>query len=348
MEKYTWNIKDIKNLKKKYVDEAYTHISDERSADIQSNIQTINSMILQYKLSSPILTSLYDATFKFNPRYTIEEFRTDKKDFSTPFQIDIAFTNNNLLKEYNDFLCDFKLIANKISFKHQMKLTKENYLDIFGNKKDIDFIFNPSNHRLHMCRNKQNNFTYNLDNLVYLMIYYSNTIKTYLSLNHECGHLYEHYLTDVSYIKNPRLYSYSEVSSIFLELISANKLLIEKIITNDEAKNIHLDILTTNLQIYDFMQALDINSKASQSLIDKLKMCTLSESVEQLHYHVSYIIALNLYYQYLQSPKDAVNNLKYILCNINENKEKEILKNAEIDLSGKCLEMHIEKQKRNN
>lgn len=350
MIKYAWNTNELKKLKQKFIEELYNgNLTSQREYEVQTNIQTISSMLKQNKFKNPILTFMNNDILKFNPKFNIQEFKEAKETFSTEFQMDIVFNHNSLLKKYNDVLLNFQNVSCKIPFEHQIELTKENYLSIYGLEKDFDFVFNPDNNRICLTKNANNNFTYTIDELVYLIIYFSNNVKTYFDLNHETGHLHEHYISDkIVYINNPRLYSYSEISSLLLELVSANKLLKEKIITEDDFKNIQLDIMTTNLKVYDLMRALYISSKQKPNLLDKFQMCMYEDVFNDLHYHFSYLIALNLYYQFLQSPKDAIYNLKYILINIKEDNEKQILKDAQIDLSGSCLEKHIKKQMRNN
>ena len=93
------------------------------------------------------------------------------------------------------------------------------------------------------------------------------------------------------------------------------------------------------------MNAFYISTNDKPNFIDKFKMHFYSNSLNEIIYYYSFLVALNLYYQYLDNPLEAVKNLKHILINIKEEKEETILKEAQIDLSGICIKKHLEKIK---
>ena len=133
-------------------------------------------------------------------------------------------------------------------------------------------------------------------------------------------------------LNKTKLNNYTEIYSIFYELLSVIILYNEEYI-NDYESSVLLDYIkdVNTYNIEYFLLAMDYVCNNKNVDINPIR--TLTNRLSDLSmYYYSYIIAKELFKQYLNDKEKAFYNLNYLIKNITPNNEKKVLKYCDIDL----------------
>ena len=145
--------------------------------------------------------------------------------------------------------------------------------------------------------------------------------------------------------KDIKYNSYTEIFSLFFELLSIDLLKDENMITESERKKLLYIIFDTNLcNIKDY---LFLMTQKKFTLKDKLYIKNLNfNEIETFEYFYSLSIAIDLYLKYKDSKTDTLNLLKDITNNLDVNLEEEFLKYHDINTNGDSLKTFLKQLKK--
>ena len=332
---YKWDNKNLRtqffNLKNEFNNKNY---SKEEFSMQEYYLVAILDMIRINELNLSFIEK-YPYRFLSNKNLK-KSIKSDVKNYTTRNQRNIIKKNKDYFKENT---IDISSIMQKnISFEEQIRLINNNFSKTPELKIAHNTLFNPDNHLLKITRKKGENAFWNVKNNGYISNINDETIIDFNSLCHELGHYDESILTNQAIDKKINAYdmfklkNYTEIYSIFYELISAIILNNEGYIDDHEMDtlfNYIEDENTYNIQYYLLaMEYLSNNKNAKINLIRALS-CSLSDI---FMYCYSYLIARKLINQYQNDSEKAFYNLNYLIKNITPYNEKEILKYCDIDL----------------
>lgn len=335
MKRYKWNKKEIKNQLKELKLKSVNEYDEKKVNTIETDIEALEELVDSIGFFNIIKNILYN-NFTW---YYIDKDKADEiiHEHCTDFQTQKMFDADEIILKSGLDYDIHKIKKIKIKKDKQISLAtdilKEFNIPIYK----FDELLDPNNHILDVCFFTFSNNFYSLSDSYYMSIKYRNNLESYLSFIHELGHFAEYHFNENMLLEDNRN-NYSEISSLFFELIAIDKLVKEGIITQKEAYNLYSSMIILN----------DINNYLKIYEIKENKKKAFKENpVNEPLYFYSLLIALDLYEQYQESPKEAIKNVKRLLENINYKDEEELLKECNIKVDNENLQKHIEKIKRN-
>lgn len=348
MKEYKWDKKDLKNTKKDLF-----NIIDKDNLDIdEENICKSDLIVLQEILDE---TKLKNIIYSYIPEFLIKRnfsnLSNDTYRYSTLFQRDMIVTSKDVFKELAYDRDSKKALNIKMPINDQMLLAKEVYNSFDPCSYNFDKITDSNNHFLNMSKYIKNSLSFNLGNNGYILIgNTSDKVITYQKLVHELGHFYECNISnryndeeDCKYI------NYQEVISILFEHIGCQLLEDKGIISNQQKLDIMDDIRRINTDIYYYIKLLSITCNPNPSFKEQVLARSPSNPLMDAMYYYSYLIAVNLYYIYMQDKKYAVDYFNHIANDINPDNEISILNEIKFNEEHQILKKHLIKlDKRNN
>ncbi len=331
----------------------------EKLKDINLSGKELNSVIIDIETYDLILNELFNQSSN-KIQISKDEFIEQACDISENLLTHIQrliykslfpFLNN--LNELNHYNCD--LPKNILTINDQKELILNNFIIPNKTKNEINKLFNYKYNKLHITHQRNRNCIYPLFNgECYLSCTNKNDIKGFISLCHEIGHYYEHYYTNnrinkLVFLQDENIYNYKEVTSIFFELISIKILIDNNLINANQVINTLKEIKDdyfSNPTIWLLFDEIKKTKKLSNKDFNKLKN-DYGELYDATIYSYSYIIAVNLFEQYLINEKEGFEHLNYIINNILETNEEYILENCNITYKDTNLfERHIKRMEK--
>ena len=352
---YHWNKNDL--LKKyfkllsEYLKVLVKH-NPKQIKQVKTSLAFLEDMFLSLGLSSPSFKKkILKKQLKLNNRlvrYQLNIFERKKIE-----EIIKYFLNNKikLSRQINkdnqtDYVCLSILFLEQIdgSFSHELKSSvdsKRLFVDNNYKFTDVSGSF----------------FHVEKENYYYVANGYNS--KTFLCINHEIAHGIVALLTDYKY-DSDSAFLYQEVASILIEIYSNAYLYKNGFIELDEYVSNYNDIILTN--IYESIEVIDVlytsatkklDDKKIKELINKMKAnnpdynITLSELTElSLSNHLKYLysacIALAIYNNNKDNPKDGIYDALALMISVNYYNEEEIFKILNIDLE-KGIKSYVDK-----
>ncbi len=349
MQKYTWDYKKLKNeLKEISIRLMLEDIPEQEKIKLENKLETILEMKKYLSIPETILKKIkftdYDKDFD------IDDAKETINSYITPFQ-------EELMKEYyEEFLNrDFGYVSKKdlkTCLPRNLKLlfSKEIFLEAGGKIEDFKRMCDPKNHFLNLSNYSSRGCFFSYEKDSYIFSSNKNNVYSFCALIHELGHYFEYCFNDffINTTDNRNIL-YEEISSLLFEHIGLDTLKKHGIIDDNKKTAFQKYIMGENTSVADeyFMLKTIINDP-NPTFIDKIKVHSYPNTILNTTYYYSYIIAISLYYQYIDNSKEAINNLKHLLTNFNEENELKLLEESDIDLSGNTLRKHLDKLKRNN
>lgn len=333
MKRYKWNKKEIKKqleeLKLKSTKES------KKIYNIESDIEALEELIDSIGFFNIIKNTLYN---NFTWHY-IDKDKADEiiHEHCTNFQTQKMFDADEIILNSGLDYDIYKIKKIKIKKDKQISLAKDILKEFNIPIYKFDELLDPNNHILDVCFFTFSNNFYSLSDSYYMSIKYRNNLESYLSFIHELGHFAEYHFNENMLLEDNRN-NYSEISSLFFELIAIDKLVKEGIITQNEAYHLHSSMIILN-DINNYLKIYEIKENEKKAFKG-------NPENEPLYFY-SLLIALDLYKQYKVSPKEAIKNVKHLLENINYKDEEELLKECNIKTNNENLQKHIKKIKRN-
>lgn len=332
---YKWYKKDLIRqlfaLKREIKEEMF---SDEQMLMQEHYIYALEDMIVLNKFEVGLLDKypyllLTDKMLK----KTIDDV---VKNWSTKHQKDVIKTSTNkiLQQDDEDF---FTLLNPRITIDEQILLIKNEFSKTPELKKAHYKLFNPNNHFLKITKTFGKDAFWLVKNNGYVSNKNNNTIIDFSCLCHEVGHYDELITTNGAIDKKIimhdkiKLNNYTEVYSIFYELISAFILYDNGYINDYQASLLLSHIKDENTyNIEYFLLAMDYSNHKNTD-VNLIRFIPNKLSDLSMYYY-SYIIAEKLFKEYLNDKEKAFYHLNYLIKNITPNNEKKVLKYCDIDL----------------
>ena len=314
MERYGFNLQELRSKKEKLESLLYSEVSEEDKNDIYDLITMYDSIL---------------SNFDSNDNYTRdnmskESLLSDLKDFVTldDFNDENKLVRNNvcsllsvLVTRKNSYTFEelnltdseaVELVGDMI--KSRLGMTHYNiYKSLFLNQKDHVEFSNDISSALLVIPNTKEPFT---------IIQNHPDIAKASDLAHEAGHLFSSRLSESYMLPNSVL---DEVESIFYELLFIDFLLVENIYQND-ARNLFSEMITSSIQrayilnvefnypMYKLNSIRDFKTMSNKYDLynitgifnskDLLQWINLYNDDNPFMYVYSFLIALELYDQY--------------------------------------------------
>lgn len=331
MKKYSWDLKYLKNQKKEL--EEYiksNNLNKKEKEKIDYDIENIESMLDNFSIRN---------YFNFLP-YLFVSRNQLINHISEIIDTHLSNFQKTTINETSKYFYDYEAPAVSTSVL-KTPLALETQIDIIT--KNFSFnkilleenkqILNPNSKRLHLFSNKQKNDFSCFNNNGYISIHSKEDVKSFCCLCHELGHDHEFILSnnriDYNYFFNNKktLFVYREVYSIFYELLSIYFLEKERIINSKDAIILYNNTFQCNTEdINKFILALIINEEKNIDLIELLCFKRMNVTLQDvILYYYSYLIAVNLFEQFLEDPEKALYNLNYLIENITPNNEEKVI-----------------------
>ena len=328
MMKYKWNKKEINEQIKKL-----KKLKPDKDSGLGSELKLLHDMkMIRNNINPDLDLSKLSLLFTSNKKI-INNFKDDFENYITDYQ-------NKVLVNSEDVLCsgDYQEMYQSsleipISFIEQKELIYK-YLSEGALKKYHKDLFNINYGILQTTPYKDLNYTFSLSNKTYVSIYNSETVESFKNLCHELGHYDEDFFSNSRLTKlscDEKLFKYNtftEIFSIFYELLSIDILEKEKIITPNDAVCLHLNSIEYKLfdaEYYKF--AKYCVSEGKVPIKDRLYMASEFQSPFSIvTYYYSFLVACRLYMQYKEDPEKAMYSVRYIVNNITPENEEKLLK----------------------
>lgn len=349
MHKYTWDNKKLKNeLKKLSIKLINENISEQEREELEAKLDIILEM--RSYLSFPKIILRKAKFIDYDRDFDIDDAKETIKSYITPLQEDLMkiYYEEFLNRDFGDI--NPKHLKTYLPEGLKLLFSKETFLQVGGKKEDFEKMCNPKNHFLNLSNYSGRGcfFPYYEDS--YIFSYGKNNVLSFCSLIHELGHYFEYCFNNFFINKpNGKNILYEEVSSLLFEHIGLDILRKHGIIDDEKKITMQKYIMDENTSIADeyFMLKTIINNP-NPTILDKIRIHSYQNTVLNTTYYYSYIIAISFYYQYIDDPKLAINNLKHLLANFSEENELKCLEESGVDISGDTLRKHLDKLKRNN
>ena len=343
-----------KNEIKRKINVEIKKLENNNLSDYEKNV-----IYIDIDVYNELLIDLFNQNPKPRP-VKKQEFYEQACDISanllTPTQRSIyksTFPFLDRLEELNYF--EIEIPNNILTINDQKELILDNFIMNKRVRNEINKLFDPKSKKLNITHKKNKNLTYPLFNgECYLSCTNKNDVLGFISLCHEIGHYYEHYFTNnrinkLVFLKEDNIYDYKEVSSIFFELISLKILFDNNLIDENQYVNILKKTKYDDFRDPSIWLIFDEIRKAKK--ISNKDFHNLKKEFNELYdatiYSYSYIIAVNLFEQFIENEKDAFKNLNYLISNISTRKEKETLNYCDIKYDDtKLFERHIKRMEK--
>lgn len=331
-EKYKLNKKELRERKK----EAYKKLKSDEIINVSEieglywDINVINLILSNNnftKLSS-LLTKNKDKLNNFYDKINYETSEFQRKYVETIHDIYVD----------NEYDYDSSILKGYLSFKDRINLIYKLFSFDDASRKMCNLVFDYQNNILSLNNKKQNCIFY-LNNNTIIKSRKKDDIESFLILAHELGHYYE-FLVKEKKDKDIKYNSYTEIFSLFFELLSIDLLKDENMITEKERKDLLYNTYDMNLcSIKDY---LFLTTQTNFNLKDKLYIKRLRyDELDSFEYFYSFAIATDLYFKYKDDKANTLKILNNIANNLDINNEEEFLKRHNIDTTGKSLKKFI-------
>lgn len=331
-EKYKLNKKELRERKK----EAYKKLKSDEIINVSEieglywDINVINLILSNNnftKLSS-LLTKNKDKLNNFYDKINYETSEFQRKYVETIHDIYVD----------NEYDYDSSILKGYLSFKDRINLIYKLFSFDDASRKMCNLVFDYQNNILSLNNKKQNCIFY-LNNNTIIKSRKKDDIESFLILAHELGHYYE-FLVKEKKDKDIKYNSYTEIFSLFFELLSIDLLKDENMITENERKDLLYNTYDMNLcSIKDY---LFLTTQTNFNLKDKLYIKRLRyDELDSFEYFYSFAIATDLYFKYKDDKANTLKILNNIANNLDINNEEEFLKRHNIDTTGKSLKKFI-------
>lgn len=331
-EKYKLNKKELRERKK----EAYKKLKSDEIINVSEieglywDINVINLILSNNnftKLSS-LLTKNKDKLNNFYDKINYETSEFQRKYVETIHDIYVD----------NEYDYDSSILKGYLSFKDRINLIYKLFSFDDASRKMCNLVFDYQNNILSLNNKKQNCIFY-LNNNTIIKSRKKDDIESFLILAHELGHYYE-FLVKEKKDKDIKYNSYTEIFSLFFELLSIDLLKDENMITEKERKDLLYNTYDMNLcSIKDY---LFLTTQTNFNLKDKLYIKRLRyDELDSFEYFYSFAIATDLYFKYKDNKANTLKILNNIANNLDINNEEEFLKRHNIDTTGKSLKKFI-------
>ena len=336
-EKYKLNKKELKKIKK----EDYKKLKTDETinaCEIENlywDINVINSILSNKELEnlSSLLIKNKDKINYFHNKIYYETSLFQRKYVKNIHDIYID----------NEHQYDSSILKAYLPFKDKINLIYKLFSFDITSRRMCNLVFDYRNNILDL-NNKKENCIFYLTNKSIIKARKKDDIESFLILAHELGHYYE-FLVNKNSNDDVRYNSYTEIFSLFFELLSIDLLKDEKIITENERKDLLYIIFDTNLcNIKDY---LFLMTETNFNLKDKIYIKKLKfDEIECFEYFYSFPIATDLYLKYKNNKNNVLKILNDITNNLDVNLEEEFLKYHDIDTNGDSLKTFLKQLKK--
>ena len=331
-EKYKLNKKELKKRRKedyKKIKNSDTIKKDEIE-NLYWDINIINE-ILSKNFFINFSSLLVKNKDKLNYFYT--KIYEETSEFQRRFAINIHDIYIDNEQQY-----DSSILKGYLSFKDKVNLIYKLFSFNDTARKMCNLVFDYQNNILDL-NNKNQNCTFCLSDKKIIKARKKDDIESFLVLAHELGHYYE-FLIKEKEQNNFEYNSYTEIFSLFFELLSIDLLKDEKIIT--EKERINLLYNTYDMNLCNIKDYLFLTTQTNFNLRDKLYIKRLRyDELDSFEYFYSFAIATDLYFKYKDNKANTLKILNNIANNLDINNEEEFLKRHNIDTTGKSLKKFI-------
>lgn len=331
MKKYTWDIPFLIKRKNELLIFLNNNLTEAEKDKINFDIDNIDGMLENFS----IMNNIDSYPYLFKTKKEITESITNLFNRTlTTFQKQYICEISRYFSDYETDYIDASIFTNKrIPLENQLDIITKNFSFNKTLLKENKNLFNPNNKRLLIFSTIDINNFGCFDNTGYIANQNKGSIEHFCCLCHELGHNHELVLTNnridyLYFIKNMNhLFLYREIYSIFYELLSSHFLFKEKIITKEEEISIHNNIFQDNTgRIDKFILAHIIKKEEDISIKEMLSFKVLNLTLDNIAlYYYSYLIAVNLFEQFLIDEEKALYNLNYLINNITPENESKIL-----------------------
>lgn len=348
MRKYYWDKKELLrefNMLKKLLNNS--SVSDDEKKKIQTKLMMLLDMNECSKVLKRCIRNL--RIFNCDVFFNIDSASNEIKNNITKLQDDIMRTHFDLF--YNSNINNTYPNAYKKFLPENLKIffEKEVFLSAKGKEEDFKRMAECKNHFLCLDKHLESGYFFPYDKKSFILSNGKNNVKSFITLSHELGHYLEFCFNDFFIKPNNKSKLYEEVSSLLLEHISLDILRKHGIIDAREKTDIQKQIMHVNTSpAEDYYLIRSIINDSGPTDIDRIRVHFYNDVVENLTYYYSYIMAVNLYYQYLEDPNMANKNLRKLLINYSDENELELLRECKIDINGNVLKKHLDKLKSSN
>ncbi len=348
MRKYYWDKKEL--LREFKTLNAMLHnnrVSDDEKKKIQKKIIMLQDMNMCSKALMRYINNY--RFFNYDSYFNVYNAKEELKNNITQLQDNIMKASFDLV--YNSKISYVNPKVYKRFLPENLKIffEKEVFLNADGKEEDFKRITECKNHFLYLDKHMENGCFFPYDKKAFILSNGKNNIRSFVTLSHELGHYLEFCFNDFFISSNNESKLYEEVSSLFLEHISIDVLKKHGIIDEKEKIDIQKQIMQINTSTAeDYYLIKMIANDSNPTNLDKIRVHFYNDVVKNLTYYYSYIIAINLYYQYIEDPNSANNNLRKLLINYSDENEKELLKECDIDVNTNVLKKHLEILKSSN
>lgn len=336
-EKYKLNKKELRKRRKEDYKKLKTNkiINVCEIENLYWDIDVINSILCNknFKNFSSLLIKNKDKINYFHNKIYYE---------TSEFQREYVKNIHNIYID-NEHQYDSSILKVYLSFKDKVNLINKLFSFDITSRRMCNLVFDYQNNILDL-NNKNENCTFYLVDKSIIKARKKDDIESFLILSHELGHYYEFLLNENSN-DDARYNSYTEIFSLFFELLSIDLLKDEKIITENERKNLLYIIFDTNLcNIKDYLFLI---TQTNFNLKDKIYIKNLKlEEIESFEYFYSFSIATDLYLKYKDNKNNALKILNDITNNLDINLEEEFFKYHDIDTNGNSLKKFLKQLKK--
>lgn len=329
--KYSW---DIESFKKRY-NEIINILSKEILTEKMEDDYNYELDILE------LIFNTFEEDSKLKMPYLFLNKEKLKKEVTSiiskktnEFQRSIIIESSKTFKTIRTIPIDYKALNKSISLKEQMELIYKNLSFNQALKKAHIMLFDPSSRQYQIFNTRDENHFIFHNNKGYIANKNNEFLLDFCNLCHEIGHYDEVISTnnrlsmeyDIKH--NYKIWLYIEVYSIFYELLSIHFLSKEKIINEDEKNNLFNEVFDSCINGIDqYLLGLSIFYENKISLFQSLFL-RFSNGFEKNNssiYYYSYLIATNLFEQFLKDEEKALYNLNYLVNNITPKNEIKIL-----------------------
>lgn len=294
-----------------------------------------SEMIERLKLAIESINNIIKPSYAFTLKNSYEDTLMNDEEF---LQLHGVFAPYIRILANSDLPLNFDNTPQKINFSKNMVLyyAKDFYLSLGGLfKKKGEEIFASKKIRLKFKKLRNNSEVYGITNPIlgtnrYLIeLGYNNSLNDYISLIHEIGHVIS-YSINQEHQTDYRKYAFIETDTIFWELIGSDFLARELGLEKD-ALQINIDVfndycytaklLTAKMDILNLFTEKELRNRkeAKNFLVNKgykkedIKKIFSDGMEKYFCYVVSYLVAIELYFEYLKDKEKALKLLLEII-----------------------------------
>lgn len=298
--------------------------------EINLEIEKIDCMLNHFSVGNIFLKYPYIFTSK-KELFKCISFVFD--ELLSDFQSKSILDASKYFFDYDVKAIDQNILNKRIPLQNQIDIIMKNFSFNQSLLEENRHLFNPNNNRIQIFQNKRINEFNTIDGKGYIANQNNECIEDFNALCHELGHDHEDFLTNERlnynyFIKdNNHFFSYREIYSIFYELLSILFLKKDNVITKEEEINLYNNIFQCNTDnINNLLMAYIINREKNMSIRELFTFKMTKTTINDISlYYYSYLIAVNLFEQFLNDEEKALYNLNYFITNITPENEEKVL-----------------------